>query len=467
MMPSLISSERMLLTSQHQKKDGKRRSILSLVLLLAIISQSNHHAEAKKSIPQSKQSFLYTTHPAWNQSPQIDSHGFLSKKYKLHPGSWEREARIGGKYGYRSHHTRKLPEVECVVRQVPGDGNCLFHSISTALSWVENRKHLDFDETFKKKTIKFSRAGSRFALEDELDLHTRSMILRQIAVDMLDPRNSEDLFEQGPKLFTRKTRRPLFLQGSEFLRSNELLDIACSQYGLTAEEYCDSMRKDGVWGGGPDLVALSNYLRRPIHIFELMTFNPKSRQVERRRRKQARSCRGEETSTEEIESEFRLRRMACFGSPKFDYREPLHILSADCRFPDLTPGQQASAGNHFMVIFPERRGNTKSIIVGEKTSNHSQHGVRVRSGGRAEPRSECTFSKREVISKYLPRDQATPLDPNDCIGIIDRMKKLMNGKNNDESISINIQAKANEYPWAQLKKWCDYRCEALKVAFQE
>jgi hypothetical protein len=47
------------------------------------------------------------------------------------------------------------------------------------------------------------------------------------------------------------------------------------------------------------------------------------------------------------------------------------------------------------------------------------------------------------------------------------MKKLMNGKNNDESISINIQAKANEYPWAQLKKWCDYRCEALKVAFQE
>ena len=33
-----------------------------------------------------------------------------------------------------------------------------------------------------------------------------------------------------------------------------LLDIACSQYGLTAEEYCDSMRKDGVRGGGPDLV---------------------------------------------------------------------------------------------------------------------------------------------------------------------------------------------------------------------
>jgi len=72
------------------------------------------------------------------------------------------------------------------VRQVPGDGNCLFHSISTALSWVENREHLDFDESFKKKSITFSRAGSRFALEEELDLHIRSKILRQIAVDMLD-----------------------------------------------------------------------------------------------------------------------------------------------------------------------------------------------------------------------------------------------------------------------------------------
>ena len=46
--------------------------------------------------------------------------------------------------------------------------------------------------------------------------------------------------------------------------------------------------------------------------------------------------------------------MACFGSPKFDQKEPLHILSADCRFPDLIPGTQADAGNHFMAVFPER-----------------------------------------------------------------------------------------------------------------
>jgi len=139
----------------------------------------------------------------------------------------------------------------------------------------------------------------------------------------------------------------LFLQGSEFLRTNELLDIACSQYGLTAEEYCDSMRKDGVWGDG------------------------------------------------------------------------------------------------------------------------SRHGVRVRSGGRARSRGECTFPKREVIAKYLPRDQTIPCTSNDYIGIIDKMKKLMNGKIGDESSSISIEYKAKNHPLTQLKIWCDQRCEALRVAFQE
>ena len=476
-----------------------KRSLCSLILLLTLVSQSKHQILAKKSIPHSKQSIFYTSHPAWNHSPEIDTHGFLSKRYKLHPGSWEKEARIGGKYGYKSLHTRKLPEVECVIRQVPGDGNCLFHSISTALSWVEDRKHLDFDETFQKKSLKQTKRGrSRSALEEELDLHTRSKILRQIAVDMLDPRHythtpleqeQQQQQEQQQKrphfhCLTRKRRKPLFLQGSEFLRPNELLDIACSQYGLTAEEYCESMRKNGVWGGGPDLVALCNYLKRPIHVFELMTFHPKSsreRQMERRRRRnrnrnQATATRGVDEGNdidsdsgmvESSKPEFRLRRMACFGSPKFDYREPLHILSADCRFPDLQPGQQASAGNHFMVIFPERRGTrtNKSMNV---ASNHSRDGVRVRSGGRVQSRGESTFAKREVISKYLPRDHSAP--SMDSIGIVDKMKKLMRGDGDFESRTGNVDGKGNAVdikPLVQLRRWYDKRCDALGFAFQK
>ena len=77
--------------------------------------------------------------------------------------------------------------------------------------------------------------------------------------------------------------------------------------------------------GGPEIVALCNALRRPIHVYELHSH-----------RKQ-----------------FMLRRMACFGSPKFDRREPLHILSADSRFPDVSPGKQIDSGNHFLAVFPE------------------------------------------------------------------------------------------------------------------
>jgi hypothetical protein len=56
---------------------------------------------------------------------------------------------------------------------------------------------------------------------------------------------------------------------------------------------------------------------------------------------------------------FCLRRMACFGLPKFDRRPALHILSADSRFPDLQPGEQLAAGNHFLAVFPRQRIKSK------------------------------------------------------------------------------------------------------------
>ena len=38
------------------------------------------------------------------------------------------------------------------------------------------------------------------------------------------------------------------------------------------------------------------------------------------------------------------------GAARFDNKESIHILSADSRFPDLTPGRQKSNGNHFPPI---------------------------------------------------------------------------------------------------------------------
>lgn len=129
------------------------------------------------------------------------------------------------------------------IRQVPGDGNCLFHSIAAALFYSENEgRHLPMDSH-----------------ERILELRSKSLELRNAAVDVLeDSHNRNNLGRVG--------RRKLFLQGEEYLEARELLAAAAAQFELEGEEYCELMRKESYWGGGPEIVALCNYLQRPIHM---------------------------------------------------------------------------------------------------------------------------------------------------------------------------------------------------------
>lgn len=132
-------------------------------------------------------------------------------------------------------------------------------------------------------------------------------------------------------------RKLLFLQGHEYLKAKDLVEAAASQYGISGSEYCQLMRQDSYWGGGPEIVALCNVLQRPIHVYELFVKNKR----------------------------FMLRRMACFGSPKFDCNQALHILSADSRFPDLAPGKQLTSGNHFLAMFPVEKPKKQRIRGGD------------------------------------------------------------------------------------------------------
>mmetsp|Transcript_12618 Transcript_12618/g.24233 ORF Transcript_12618/g.24233 Transcript_12618/m.24233 type:complete len:326 (+) Transcript_12618:57-1034(+) len=249
------------------------------------------------SLPRSKARHRWSSstssstqsYPPWNTSPHIRYDGFLRDEFRRIPGEWEEEVRL---------RTRQRLETKCRIRQVPGDGNCLFHSISLCLQHATNGTHWDVSKCLE-------------------DLYTHSQTLRQQAVDCL-----------------RQPHKRLFLQGRETLKSGELVQAAAQQYGLTSEEYCQAMEQDCVWGGGPEIVALSNLLQRPIHVYELATSSSSSKPSSG--------------------NTFVLRRMACFGSPRFDRREALHILSADSRFPDLLPGEQLSAGNHFLAVFPLR-----------------------------------------------------------------------------------------------------------------
>jgi hypothetical protein len=256
----------------------------------------------------------------------IDEDGFLLKPYTRIPGEWEKEVMIK-----RSGRQASI-NIPVRIRQVPGDGNCLFHSISTCFAYSVNGTHLDLRNV------------------DSLEwLYQNSARLRQQAVDCLE-----------------QTRKLLFLQGHEYLKAQDLVEAAASQYGISGPEYCNLMRQDSYWGGGPEIVALCNVLQRPIHVYELFAQGNK----------------------------FVLRRMACFGSPKFDKKEALHILSADSRFPDLVPGKQLSAGNHFLAMFPEER--KKKGLRGGDTNEPDEI-------EEFSPLKSSSWWRRVLLSKYSTR----------------------------------------------------------------
>ena len=60
----------------------------------------------------------WMVYPPWNPSRNISDDGFISGVFERIPGEWETEVRL------RTAHTLNTP---CRIRQVPGDGNCLFH----------------------------------------------------------------------------------------------------------------------------------------------------------------------------------------------------------------------------------------------------------------------------------------------------------------------------------------------------
>lgn len=260
--------------------------------LFSIVFPAFVRCDTSTSIPRSTHRTNTENYrfPPWNPSPNIDENGFILHQYQRIRGEWEKEVKL------KKRHQTEV-QAPCTIRQVPGDGNCLFHSISTCYAHAINGTHLDLKTS-----------------ESLHWLYQNSARLREQAVDCLE-----------------QQRKLLFLQGHEYLKAQDLVEAAASQYGISGSEYCRLMRQDSYWGGGPEIVALCNVLQRPIHVYELFV----------------------------NDNRFVLRRMACFGSPKFDRHKALHILSADSRFPDLAPGKQLASGNHFLALFPESRKKVK------------------------------------------------------------------------------------------------------------
>lgn len=187
------------------------------------------------------------------------------------------------------YRTKQLFSKEFVVLQVPGDGSCLFNALATWVNYIQTGECRKFNSSMNKI----------------------AKGLRELAVDVLQ-RNMTFILEDGEKM-----------------DSITMLETVGDCYNMTGKEYCDLMLDSHTWGGGPEIVALSNRFQIPIYVYQLQ-------------------------STKFLWWKwFNLKLCAKFGSPDFETCPPIHILNADGRFPNVTPGEHKSQGDHFLAMFPK------------------------------------------------------------------------------------------------------------------
>mmetsp|Transcript_13281 Transcript_13281/g.25924 ORF Transcript_13281/g.25924 Transcript_13281/m.25924 type:complete len:453 (+) Transcript_13281:121-1479(+) len=188
-----------------------------------------------------------------NMHSQISSWG-PSSSFKEENNNWF----LNGAFILVDEKEDKYP---VAIRQVPGDGSCLFHAVAAGLlcrQMMENNITAVVPDSFDVSDL--SRDPTAFPNMRQLhptmsEILNSSSKLRQRAVDTLQ----HSLNEQSL----------LYLHTNQTISASELIKSATQQYdGLTATEYLKDMRQYGVWGGGPEIVALANALGRQIILLE-------------------------------------------------------------------------------------------------------------------------------------------------------------------------------------------------------
>ncbi|KAL7497436.1 hypothetical protein ACHAWT_005619 [Skeletonema menzelii] len=127
-----------------------------------------------------------------------------------------------------------------VLRNVPGDGDCVFHAVLSAVFISMGFMNPDAD------------AGDT--------------LLSSMALEM---RNVVAKFLSSPEGTLYVNNKP----AKRIVRCRDLLSSAAKNEGLSPDEYLKRLRQPGsqggLYGGGPELTVLSNILRRPISIYHL------------------------------------------------------------------------------------------------------------------------------------------------------------------------------------------------------
>jgi len=126
-----------------------------------------------------------------------------------------------------------------VMRNVPGDGDCVFHAVLSSVFISMGMLNPD---------SAFSSTMSSMALE-----------MRSVVANYLS----------SPEGILYVNNKPT----KRIVRCRDLLKSAAQNEGMTIEDYLSKLRQPGklggLYGGGPELTVLSNLLRRPISIYDL------------------------------------------------------------------------------------------------------------------------------------------------------------------------------------------------------
>lgn len=205
---------------------------------------------------------------------------------------------LSGKY-YAKLSEQAEP-VPMTIRQVPGNGSCLFLSIAAGILYNQSLKNGANQHPTMSQVQNLSRK------------------LRNQAVDIL----------AHSILHNKK----LIMQKDESILASELVKLAANQYGITSNDvYLQNVRNARVWGGGPEIVALANGLVRRIVLMEVDN-----------------TCSKQNSKNTAIY----LKVVARFGpdSVSNETNPAVYILSANQNFPNVHDGN--AADNHFLAVFP-------------------------------------------------------------------------------------------------------------------
>ena len=128
---------------------------------------------------------------------------------------------------------QRRTERKFTMRNVPGDGDCMFLAVALAAA-------------------------------TSMGLGGNDALLRAI---------SRETREVVAQILETPSPGVLHITGKQAVKAVDLLSSASNAEGLSKEEYLTLLRKEGrdggLYGGGPELTVLANVLRRPISIYEL------------------------------------------------------------------------------------------------------------------------------------------------------------------------------------------------------